>query len=172
MLDGPVLICAFTVPADDEQSFVDSWRSRKRANGYRLHQALLRDAEWPFVGLGHDCPGLPHLSHSGRYEVIRDEGDVDGPGGTVFVNSFEVPEGEDERFLSAWDNAGIPLSRCVGFLGRRMHRAIGPARYRFVNVGRWSSPLMVQRAMEDPDVNEAIEAIDFPSQPGLYRILD
>lgn len=121
-------------------------------------RALRDDVDFRFVVVG---PGDGH-------EVVRDEGDVDGSGGAIFVNAFEVAPADDERFLAAWDAARGPLERCHGFLGRRMHRATGDAGLRFVNIGRWSSPLMLQRAMDTPEVQRAVEAIDFPSHPGLY----
>ena len=121
-------------------------------------RALRDDVDFPYVVI---APG-------DGYEVVRDEGVVDGPGGAVFVNPFEVAPADDARFLEAWDAAREPLERCHGFLGRRMHRATGDAALRFVNVGRWSSPLMLQRAMRTPDVQQAVEAIEFPSHPALY----
>ena len=121
-------------------------------------RALGDDARFRFVVIG---PG-------GGYEVVRDEGDVDGSGGVLFVNAFEVAPADDERFLRAWDAAREPLERCHGFLGRRMHRATGDVALRFVNLGRWSSPLMLQRALATPEVQQAVEAIAFPSHPGLY----
>jgi heme-degrading monooxygenase HmoA len=122
-------------------------------------RALRDDADFPYVVIG---PGE-------GYEIVRDEGDVDGAGGALFVNPFEVPPGRDDEFLAAWDAARVPLERCHGFLGRRMHRAVDDAaRLRFVNLGRWSSPLMLHRAMQRDDVRAAVEAIAFPSHPALY----
>lgn len=121
-------------------------------------RALRDDVDHPFVVVGDGDP----------YEVVRDEGDVDGDGGVLFVNAFEVPPSADTTFLAAWDSVRPILESKHGFLGRRMHRAEGDAAYRFVNLGRWSSPLMYARATEDPVLNAAVEAIAFPSHPALY----
>lgn len=121
-------------------------------------RALRADVDHPFVVLGEGEP----------YAIVRDQGDVDGSGGVLFVNPFEVPPTADASFLAAWDAVRPHLEARHGFLGRRMHRAEGEARYRFVNLGRWSSPLMYARAMDDPAVIAAVEAIAFPSHPALY----
>lgn len=123
-----------------------------------VYRALRADAPFPVVVIG---PG-------GGYEVVRDEGDVDGNGGVAFINAFEVPPGADESFLTAWEAVGPVLGQQHGFLGRRMHRATGAAPLRFVNLGRWSSPLMYARAVARPEVGAAVAAIGFPSHPALY----
>jgi hypothetical protein len=127
-------------------------------SGGALYRALRTDVRFPLVALGA----------GDEYELVREEGDVDGRGGVLLITPFEVPGDRDERFLSAWDAARRPLERCQGFLGRRAYRNVGSAALRFVDIGRWSSPLMHQRALAIPEVYEAIEAIDFPSHPALY----
>jgi heme-degrading monooxygenase HmoA len=126
--------------------------------GGAVYRALRDDARFPLVVIG---PG-------DGYEVVREEGDVDGTGGVAFINPFEVPPEADERFLAAWEAVGPVLARQHGFLGRRMHRATGDAPFRFVNLGRWSSPLMYARAVAQPEVEAAVAALDFPSHPALY----
>ena len=50
----------------------------------------------------------------------------------------------------------------------RLHRASGAAEFRFVNVARWSSPLMFARALDRPAFRESARRIPFRSHPGLY----
>ena len=123
-----------------------------------MYRALRADAEFPVVTIG---PG-------DLYEAIRDEGDVDSDGGVMFINPFVVPSEADERFLVAWEALGPLLAEQHGFLGRRLYRATGAERFRFVNLGRWSSPLMYARAIAKPEIAAAIAAIDLPSHPALY----
>ena len=87
------------------------------------------------------------------YDVVRDEGEPDGDG-VFLIDSFDVPEAEAGAFLADWDAARAPLADRRGYLGARLYRA-GP---RFVEVLRWSSPLMVQRAQEL-----------LPPRPALYQ---
>jgi heme-degrading monooxygenase HmoA len=128
------------------------------SSGGTILRALREDVDFPYVVVGA----------GDEYEVLRDEGEVDRAGGVIFVNGFEVGEGDDSAFADAWDGARAALEAQHGFLGRRLHRAIGPAELRFVNIARWSSPLMFARAVRTPEVEAAMAAIDFPSHPALY----
>ena len=102
-----------------------------------LYRALREDVDFRFVGVG---------AGGAEYEVVREDGSFEVEGGVTLINAFEVPDGEDDAFLAGWDGARAALSEQQGYLGTRLHRALGAAEFRFVNVARWSSPLMVQRA--------------------------
>jgi len=78
-----------------------------------------------------------------EHEVVREEGAPEGDG-VFLIDRFEVPEGEAEAFLADWDAAHATLAGRRGYLGARLYRAD----VRFVEVARWSSPLMVHRARE------------------------
>jgi hypothetical protein len=89
-----------------------------------------------------------------EYELVRDEGDPDADG-VFLIDRFEVPEREAETFLADWDAAHEALAGRRGYLGARLYRAGD----RFVEVARWSSPLMVHRAREL-----------LPPDPALYQV--
>ena len=58
----------------------------------------------------------------------------------VLINAFEVPEGEDDAFLQAWERSRQFLNAQEGYLATRLHRSISPAAdFRFVNVALWQS---------------------------------
>lgn len=101
-----------------------------------LYRALRPDVEFRFVS----------VAEGDGYEVVREDGAPDTPGGVVLIDPFEVPAGEDDAFLAGWDDARAVLAEQQGYLGARLYRATGPADVRFVDLARWSSPLMVQRA--------------------------
>jgi Antibiotic biosynthesis monooxygenase len=101
-----------------------------------LYRALRPDVDFRFVS----------VAEGDGYEVVREDGAPDTPGGVVLIDPFEVPAGEDDAFLAGWDAARAALARQQGYLGARLHRATGPAEFRFIDLARWSSPLMVQRA--------------------------
>jgi hypothetical protein len=101
-----------------------------------LYRALRPDVDFRFVS----------VAEGDDYEVVREDGTPDMPGGVVLVDPFEVPAGEDDAFLAGWDAARAALADQRGYLGARLHRAAGPAEFRFIDLARWSSPLMVQRA--------------------------
>ena len=116
-----------------------------------LYRALRPDVDFRFVS----------VAEGDGYEVVREDGAPDTPGGVVLFDPFEVPAGEDDAFLAGWDATRAVLAGQQGYLGARLHRAAGPAEFRFIDLARWSSPLMVQRA--------AARAIPFPSHPALYQ---
>ena len=112
-----------------------------------LYRALRGDVRFRFVEIGG--------GEGPEYEVIREHGTPDREGGVVRIEPFEVPEEADDAFLAGWDDARGLLGGRQGYLGARLHRSVEPARFRFVDLARWSSPLMVQRA-------------DLPSGGALY----
>ncbi len=116
-----------------------------------LYRALRPDVDFRFVS----------VAEGDGYEVVREHGAADTPGGVVLIDPFEVPAGEDEAFLAGWEAARAVLADQQGYLGARLYRATGPADVRFVDLARWSSPLMVQRA--------GAKGIPFPSRPALYQ---
>ena len=186
------LINAFEVPAEADASFIAGWERARdflAANeGFgatALHRALRADADFRFVNVARidsprawgdavadpDFPGaeLPFASHPGLYEVVHEDATPDGRGGVVLINFFEVPAGEDERFLAAWGHARELLAEQRGYLGTRLHRSLTPADFRFVNVARWSSPLAFSRAIGGPELQPAL-AVPFASHPALYQV--
>ena len=114
---------------------------------------------------------MPFTAHPSLYEVVREDGEPEGGGGVVLINPFEVPPGEDERFLAGWERAREAMAARPGYLGTRLHRSLAPTDFRFVNVARWSSPLMFARALQEPEVQQAAAAVDFRSHPALYEVV-
>ncbi len=139
--------------------------------GCTLYRALRPDVDFRFVGVAEDerFATPTGQAHAGLYDAVREDGTPDVEGGVVLIDPFEVPEDDDERFLAGWDRAREVLRRQRGYLGARLHRCVGPAGFRFVEVARWSSPLMFARALKQPDFQQA--ALPFPSHPALYQAL-
>jgi heme-degrading monooxygenase HmoA len=113
--------------------------------------------------------GMPFAAHPGLYEAVVEDGTPDGDGGVILIDAFEVPPEADERFAGGWDAARRLLSDRRGYLGTRLHRSVGPADFRFVDVARWSSPLMFSRALQRDEFRAAAETIPFRSHPALYQ---
>jgi hypothetical protein len=105
------------------------------------YRAWREDVRFRFVVLA-PASGAPDAA----YEAVREEGDVDGSGGATAIAFFAVPDDADQPFRAAWDAAHAELAGRRGHLGTRLYRACGPSPYRFVELTRWSSPLMVARA--------------------------
>jgi heme-degrading monooxygenase HmoA len=160
------LIDLFEVVPASDGAFLADWES-ERGESAVLYRALRRDVDFRFVAVAR-ADADAGSSASGRYEAVHEEGAPDGSDGVTLINPFEVPEGDDERFVVGWERARAALADQRGYLGTRLHRAVGERDFRFVNLARWSSPLMFARAVKTPEVEAAMAAIDFPSHPALY----
>lgn len=188
------LINAFEVPPEADEPFVAGWeRARDFLAGKdgfsetALHRALRPDAAFRFVNVARvespeawrqaiadpEFPGgkMPFAAHPGLYEAVREDGAPDGSDGVVLINAFEVASDEDERFLNGWDRARDMLAAQPGYLGTRLHRSLGPADFRFVNIARWSTPAAFRNAVEQPAFQQAAAAMAFISHPALYEVI-
>jgi heme-degrading monooxygenase HmoA len=188
------LINAFEVPPDADERFVAAWEgardlleSREGFGRGALYRALRPDAPFRFVGLAlvdsagasHSAisdPGLPggtlpFPAHPALYDVLHEDGTPDGDEGVVLINAFEVGPDGDERFLTGWDRQREALAGRPGYLGTRLHRSLGPADFRLVDVARWSSPLAFSKAVEHPGFQDAAAAMPFASHPALYQAI-
>jgi heme oxygenase (mycobilin-producing) len=174
------LISAFEVPPDADEPFIAEWE-RAATEGFTapaLHRALRADVDFRFVSVARvespeaaaAIPGanMPFKAHPGLYEVVYEDGAPDGEGGVVLINVFEVPAESDEPFVAGWNRARDLLAHQRGYLGTRLHRS-PQADFRFVNIARWSSPLMFSRAVQRPEFAQA--AMPFRSHPGLYQVI-
>jgi hypothetical protein len=128
-----------------------------------LHRSLIPTAEFRFVNIAHwqspqafqaainkpDFPGtgLPFPAHPSLYRVVReDEGD--DPHAPVLINAFEVPAGEDQQFIAAWERSRDFLRERPGYVATQLHQSLAPdAEFQFVNVGRWATPQDFQAAI-------------------------
>jgi hypothetical protein len=136
-----VIVDVFAVPPGEDEAFVAAWRDEERAAV--LYRALRDDVDFRFVEIGED--GAPDTTD----------------GGCVLIEPFVVPAAEDERFLAAWERRREALTGRRGYLGAQLLRPDGD--FRFVDVTRWSSPLMHFRASRE------VEPLPFRSSPALYQ---
>lgn len=189
-----LLINAFEVPPEADEPFVAGWErardflaTRDGFSGTALHRALRPEADFRFVNVARvDSPEawreaisdpafpggeMPFRAHPSLYEVVHEDGAPDGTDGVILINPFEVAADQDERFLSDWEGARGMLAAQPGYMGTRLHRSLGPADFRFVNVARWSSPLAFARALQKREFQDAAAAMPFPSHPALYQVI-
>jgi heme-degrading monooxygenase HmoA len=189
-----VLVNPFEVPAEADEAFIAGWErardflaAKQAFTATALHRALRRDVDFRFVNIARvDSPGawreaigdpafpgaqMPFGSHPGLYEVVHEDGTPDGTEGVVLINPFEVAADADEHFLAGWNRAREVLAGERGYLGTRLHRSLGPADFRFVNVARWSSPLAFAKAVGQPDFQQIAKAMPFASHPALYEVI-
>jgi heme-degrading monooxygenase HmoA len=194
---GPVmLINLFEVPSGADEGFIAAWEHARdflaAQEGYRsteLHQSLGPDAEFRFVNVAEwaspaafqaatgqpDFPGrdMPFPAHPGLYQVVtEDRPPTDDPGGVVLINAFEVPADGDDAFVAAWEQTRVFLRGQPGYLATRLHRSLTPeVDFRFVNIGRYTSPQAFRAAVGQPGFREAAAAIQQRAHPGLYQVV-
>src|SRR3954466_12103845 len=186
-------ITPFEVPPEADERFIAGWERAREFLAARdgfvttaLHRALRPDVAFRFVNVarlasadawraavadpGFPAREIPFASHPALYEVVHQEGDVDGAGGVIVIELFEVPPDAGAPFAAGWGALRELLAERRGHLGARLHRALGPARFGHVGVARWSSPLMVSRAAADPEVAEA-SALGVASHAAVYQAI-
>ena len=92
------------------------------------------------------------------------------PDPVVFINAFEVPDGNDEAFLEGWERARAFLATQPGYLSTRLHRSLSSsADFRFINVAVWQSAQAFQAATAQPGFTSA--PVPFPRHASLYQVV-
>jgi hypothetical protein len=130
----------FAVPPEEDAAFLAAW-SAETPPGATLHRALRADVRLRFASVASGAP----------------------ESGVLLIAAFDVPAGEDERFLPAWEAVRATFATRQGHLGGQLLRG---ADARFVAVVHWSSPLMYARAVREQ--GDLIAALPFPAHAALY----
>jgi heme-degrading monooxygenase HmoA len=166
-----------------------------------LHRSIAPEAEFRFVNVARwrspahfqaaigarDFPGrgIPYASHPSLYQVIAEDDAPAGPdpagsgpagrepvGAVLLINLFEVPEPDDEDFLSSWEQARQLMRARPDYLGTRLHRSLAPdAEFRFVNIAAWPSEAAFQAAIDDRAFLEVTAEIAGHAHPSLYKVV-
>lgn len=91
----------------------------------------------------------------------------------TLINTFEVPPGQLEQAIAAWEKARDFLSREPGYISTALHRSMHPnARFALINVARWDSVEAFHKArqrMREAGVFPRVEGLTYT--PGLYRVI-
>jgi heme-degrading monooxygenase HmoA len=190
-----ILINLFEVPAEADQEFVEGWeradrflRTKKGYLSTELHRSLAPNADFRFANVARwsspeafreaiNDPGflevrMPFPAHASLYRVVREDPPVrDEPNPPVLINAFEVPAGEDDVFLAAWERARDFLRDKEGYVATRLHQSLAPeAEFRFVNIGLWANPQVFVEAVGDPGFREASN-MPYRPHPSLYEVV-
>jgi heme-degrading monooxygenase HmoA len=161
------LIGLFEVAPESDDAFLADWES-ERSGSAVLYRALRADVDFRFVAVASADDDSPA---SGRYVAVHEDGAPDGSQGVTLVNPFEVPAGEDERFVAGWERARAALADQRGYLGTRLHRSVDDGPFGFVHLARWSSPLMFARATQRPEFRAAADGLPYTAHPALYSVV-
>ena len=91
----------------------------------------------------------------------------------ILINAFEVPAGDAEKFVAAWEKTRDYLRTQPGYVDTALHQALKPdAEFQFVNVARWRTAGDFMTAMQSPGFLESAagRAGDRP-HPALYQVV-
>lgn len=91
----------------------------------------------------------------------------------TLINAFEVPAGEADRFIAAWETARDYLATQPGYVDTALHQAVGPGtEFQFVNIARWRSAEEFAAATGSPGFRESAAGLSgYRPHPGLYRMV-
>ena len=188
------LISAFEVPPDADATFISAWEQARELLSQRegaalpaLHRALRSDAEFRFVNVARvespkawrqaigdtELPGgtMRFKAHSGLYEVLHEDGIPEASGRGHPHQPVRSARGRRGALPSRWDHARELLATQRGYLGTRLHRSLAAASFRFINIARWSSPLMFSKAVAAARVPDRGPGDDVRSHPALYQVI-
>jgi heme-degrading monooxygenase HmoA len=91
----------------------------------------------------------------------------------VLINAFEVPAGQAEQFIAAWEKTRDYLQSQPGYIDTTLHQAVTPeADFQFVNVARWETAEAFLAATQSQGFREsAIGLAGYRPHPSLYRVV-
>jgi heme oxygenase (mycobilin-producing) len=90
----------------------------------------------------------------------------------VLVNAFEVPDGQEEKFLADWQHAADWMRQQPGFLSSRLHQSLDPsAEFRYINVAERESADHFRKAAASPEFQQRISGMNARAHPALYRVV-
>jgi heme oxygenase (mycobilin-producing) len=90
----------------------------------------------------------------------------------VLINAFEVPDGQEERFLADWQHAAEWMRQQPGFVSSRLHQSLDPdAEFRYVNVAEWESADHFRKAATSAEFQQRISSMNVRAHPALYQVV-
>jgi heme-degrading monooxygenase HmoA len=91
----------------------------------------------------------------------------------ILINAFEVPAGDAENFIAAWEKTRDYLQAQPGYVDTALHQAARPdAEFQFVNIARWRTADDFIAATQSPGFRESAAGLaGYRPHPGLYRLV-
>jgi len=91
----------------------------------------------------------------------------------TLINVFEVPEGEIEESIAAWEAARDFLSEQPGYISTALHQSLeADARFQLVNIARWESESAFYEAIELMRSEQVFPQIEgLRTNAALYRVV-
>jgi heme oxygenase (mycobilin-producing) len=57
----------------------------------------------------------------------------------TLINIFEVPTGDEDEFIAAWEKTRDYLKTFPAHIETALHRSLHDTQFRFVNIAHWTS---------------------------------
>jgi heme-degrading monooxygenase HmoA len=91
----------------------------------------------------------------------------------ILINAFEVPAGDAENFIAAWEKTRDFLQTQSGYVDTALHQAARPdAEFQFVNIARWRTADDFMAATQSPGFRESAAGLaGYRPHPALYRLV-
>ncbi|MDJ0992503.1 MAG: antibiotic biosynthesis monooxygenase family protein [Dinoroseobacter sp.] len=91
----------------------------------------------------------------------------------VLINTFEVPKGQREATITAWEAARDFLAEQPGYISTELHGSVTQqARFELVNVARWESAQAFMAATEEMRAAGVFQPpADVIANPALYTVI-
>ena len=88
----------------------------------------------------------------------------------TLINIFEVPAGDEDEFVAAWEKTRDYLKTFSAHIETALHQSLHDTRFRFVNIAQWTS---------EDDFNAAVGSAGSGSPhrdcagrpPALYQVV-
>lgn len=92
----------------------------------------------------------------------------------ILINSFEIPEGQEDEVISYWEEAAQLMRSAPGYISTALHKAVDEnARFQLVNRAEWESAEAFYAAVQTPEFIAFAERNKgkYHYFPGVYTII-
>jgi heme-degrading monooxygenase HmoA len=89
----------------------------------------------------------------------------------TLINIFEVPAGDEDEFIAAWEKTRDYLKTFPAHIETALHQSLHDTQFRFVNIAHWTSEDEFNAAVGSQEFREAVSDLRWPSHPALYQVV-
>ena len=89
----------------------------------------------------------------------------------TLINIFEVPAGDEDEFIAAWEETRDYLKTYAAHIETALHQSLHDERFRFVNIAQWTSEAEFNAAIRSQGFQDAASELRWPMYPALYQVV-